>query len=146
MNNSRILIDFYYKYLTKHKIQIKKLFKESFDIPNDDIKHNTIIISYIYEDYIVAMNCLINNDSNDGLFMHNLCVLKSFQGKGLGKLLMNNTIQFIKYINKKTLSLQVYDDNKVAINLYKKFGMKSMNSGMDPITKKSMTTYFRWCD
>ena len=145
MSDSKIIIDFYYKYSTDHKTQIKKLFKESFDVPNSDISIKTIIISYVYKNYIVAMNCLTNKENN-GIFMYNLCVLKTFRGKGLGKTIMNETIKFIKIINKKTLSLQVYDDNMKAISLYKKFGMKRMGSGMDPITKKSMTTYFRWCD
>ena len=156
MNNSKIFVVFYYNYSTNHKIQIKKLFKDAFDIPNHGIIQRTIIISYLYQNYVVAMNCLLttedfakkNNSSNnnEGIFMYNLCVMKSFQGLGIGKTLMEKTIWFVNHIGRKTLTLQVYDDNKKAINLYTKMNMKKMNSGMDPITKKSMTTYFRWCD
>lgn len=53
-----------------------------------------------------------------------ICIRDGFQGKGIGKRLMEYLINFAKRKNKKGLCLTVYRDNERAFNLYKKFGFE----------------------
>ncbi|MBC61116.1 MAG: hypothetical protein CMP11_01565 [Zetaproteobacteria bacterium] len=69
-------------------------------------------------------NCLPENEvTNDSVMIYNVCLNKDFRGKGLGKVLMKNAISHCqaKEVGRK-LSLLVYDDDHLAINLYKKLG------------------------
>jgi len=47
-----------------------------------------------------------------------------YQGKGLGRILMEHLVELAKSLGKKGLSLTVFDDNKNAFHLYSKLGFK----------------------
>ena len=49
-------------------------------------------------------------------------VIDKFRGKGLGDLLLNYTLKQIENKRFKKVSLEVYTNNIVAINLYTKYG------------------------
>jgi len=49
-------------------------------------------------------------------------VIDKFRGKGLGDLLLNYTLKQIENKRFKKVSLEVYTNNIVAINLYRKYG------------------------
>lgn len=53
-----------------------------------------------------------------------LYVLERFCGKGIGKLLLNETIYALKNLNYKSVWLSVYHKNQKAINFYNKNGFK----------------------
>ena len=47
-----------------------------------------------------------------------------YQGEGLGKVLMEHLVEVAKSLEKKGLSLTVFEDNKDAFHLYSKLGFK----------------------
>jgi len=53
-----------------------------------------------------------------------ICIRDGFQGKGIGKGLMEYLINFAKKKDKKGLVLTVYEDNEHALCLYKKYGFE----------------------
>jgi ribosomal protein S18 acetylase RimI-like enzyme len=57
------------------------------------------------------------------ILLHHFGILPEFQGKGLSKILLKESLQFIK---KKgfQVKLEVHSTNFKAINLYKKFGFR----------------------
>ncbi|PKP34906.1 MAG: GNAT family N-acetyltransferase, partial [Bacteroidetes bacterium HGW-Bacteroidetes-15] len=55
-----------------------------------------------------------------------LYVLERFCGRGIGKLLLNETISSLKNINNKGVWLSVYHKNQKAINFYNKNGFKDI--------------------
>ena len=56
--------------------------------------------------------------------INNLSVKKSERGKGIGNLLMKDMISVAKIRNLQSLTLEVNENNEIAINLYKKFGFE----------------------
>ncbi len=56
--------------------------------------------------------------------INNLSVKKSERGKGIGNLLMKDMINVAKIRNLQSLTLEVNENNEIAINLYKKFGFE----------------------
>ena len=63
-------------------------------------------------------------DGLDDSFLMNIVVDKSLRGKGLGKKLLEKSIEITK--NKRIL-LEVEENNEIAINLYKAFGFKEIS-------------------
>ena len=61
------------------------------------------------------------NICNEGN-INNLAVKHDFRGKGVGNLLLDDMIKVAKDINLSALTLEVNENNAVAIGLYKKFG------------------------
>ncbi|MFA6725345.1 MAG: N-acetyltransferase [Candidatus Cloacimonadaceae bacterium] len=49
-------------------------------------------------------------------------VIDKFRGKGLGDLLLNYTLKQIEHKGFTKVSLEVYSNNIIAINLYRKYG------------------------
>jgi ribosomal protein S18 acetylase RimI-like enzyme len=58
------------------------------------------------------------------LYIGNICVDKNFQGRGVGKFLLDNITSYAKKNNCKKIILDVSKENKIAIGLYKKMGFK----------------------
>jgi ribosomal protein S18 acetylase RimI-like enzyme len=55
------------------------------------------------------------------IVMHHFGILPECQGKGLSKILLKESLQFVKEIGYQ-VKLEVHSTNFKAINLYKKFG------------------------
>jgi len=62
-------------------------------------------------------------------------VLPEFRGKGIGKKLAMECLNKMEAAGVKTVTLQVFTENKVAIKLYEKLGFKTYRYGM----KKQIT-------
>lgn len=57
------------------------------------------------------------------ILLHHFGILPEFQGKGLSKILLRESLKFVK--SKGTqVKLEVHSDNLKAINLYRRFGFK----------------------
>ena len=66
----------------------------------------------------------INSSMYEGfIHIHRFCVEKSCQRTGNGILLLSQICKLAK-IENKLISLNVHNDNKVAINFYSKFGFE----------------------
>jgi ribosomal-protein-alanine N-acetyltransferase len=61
--------------------------------------------------------------TNDGrrILLHHFGILPEYQGKGLSKILLRESLQFVKKKGHQ-VKLEVHSTNNKAINLYKKFG------------------------
>ena len=58
--------------------------------------------------------------------VHEFVVKKEYQGKGIGKALMNKVIDYALSMGHKKLTLWVGEGNEKAINLYLKMGFKPL--------------------
>ena len=61
------------------------------------------------------------------IHLHHFGILPEFQGKGLSKILIKESLEFVK--NKRCqVKLEVHKKNLRAVNLYKKSGFKSLGN------------------
>ena len=83
--------------------------------------------SYFFNNELIGI-CLvdINNNNYPGVVIAILCIKKEFQGKGLGKSLLNYCINNCVKSNYYTFFLHVAINNKKAHNLYKKLGFNEI--------------------
>lgn len=80
-----------------------------------------------HEDLIVGMSLYyIRYSTWKGrrLYLEDIIVTESMRGKGLGKLLMDHTINYAKEAGYSGMMWQVLDWNEPAINFYKKYNSK----------------------
>lgn len=84
---------------------------------------------FIYDNDVIAGYLKVNvNDAqseqmgNEALEIERIYIRQSFQGRGLGKYLMNKAIELAKAQNKSSIWLGVWDKNDNAIGFYKKIG------------------------
>jgi ribosomal protein S18 acetylase RimI-like enzyme len=59
------------------------------------------------------------------IMLHHFGILPECQGKGLAKILLKESLQYVKK-NGAQVKLEVHSTNIKAINLYKKFGFKQL--------------------
>jgi ribosomal protein S18 acetylase RimI-like enzyme len=59
------------------------------------------------------------------ILLHHFGILPEFQGKGLSKILLTESLQFVKSKGHQ-VKLEVHSTNFKAINLYKKFGFRHL--------------------
>jgi [ribosomal protein S18]-alanine N-acetyltransferase len=66
--------------------------------------------------------------TNDGrrIMLHHFGILPQYQGKGLSKILMRESLRFVKEKGLQ-VKLEVHSSNRKAINLYERFGFKPLN-------------------
>ncbi len=60
------------------------------------------------------------------ILLHHFGILPEFQGKGLSKMLLKQSLELVKRRG-VPVKLEVHDSNLKAINLYKKFDFKQLN-------------------
>lgn len=61
-------------------------------------------------------------------YIHNVTVYSDYRGRGFGEISLNHCINIIKEAGLSKASLNVYGDNKNALNLYKKLGFEEMDT------------------
>ncbi|GAB6045677.1 UDP-4-amino-4,6-dideoxy-N-acetyl-beta-L-altrosami ne N-acetyltransferase [Caminibacter profundus] len=77
---------------------------------------------YFKMDNIGVINYKISNNTAE-IGLH-----KNPEKKGVGKILMQKLIDYgFNELNLKTLTLNVFEENKIAINLYKNFGFREVD-------------------
>ena len=109
--------------------EIKDILKEEFD----DFWNESILKSELENTnskYFVAKEnnkilgfagILVLIDSTE---ITNIVVKKTERGKGIGDLLLKKMIDETSKLNKEMISLEVNENNIIAINLYKKYNFK----------------------
>lgn len=65
---------------------------------------------------------------NNGLYLYCMVVKKTYQNKGLGKILWAEALKIAKKNNKSSIFLQVNSNNKKAYDWYRRIGFKEKNS------------------
>ena len=89
----------------------------------DKIIYFSTIIPYYQRGEIIAFISYYNNDVlNENSFLTMILVSKDYQGRGIGKLLLELSIKDLKKSGFKTYSLEVLKSNKKAIVLYLSYG------------------------
>jgi ribosomal protein S18 acetylase RimI-like enzyme len=68
----------------------------------------------------IAGSSWLTNDSRR-IYLHHFGINPAFQGKGLAKPLLEASIAFAKQMNLQ-LKIEVHRENRIALNLYKKYG------------------------
>jgi len=71
---------------------------------------------------VALIACYLNNRENLQGYITNVSVLKTYQGKGIAKKILEQTIKRTLEFGFKNLSLEVEVNNKKAINLYQSSG------------------------
>ncbi len=91
----------------------------------DKILQFSTIIPYVVQGEIKAFISYYRNDS-EGLyaFLTMLLVSEHFQGKGIGRLLLDTAIRDLESSGFQFFSLEVQKENKKAIRLYTNYGFQ----------------------
>ena len=106
--------------------KIKKILQEEFDefwkpsILKSELesKNSKYIVAIENENIVGFAGILITPDDAQ---ITNIVTKKTERKKGIGKLLLDKLIQMAKEIGKNNISLEVNEENFIAINLYKLF-------------------------
>ena len=115
--------------IEKQLLQCSKLFSPALDtyvsIPDysKKIRENAVTVEAWHSDELIGLvACYLNNDRTHEGYITNVSVIHDYQGKGVAKKLIKNTIE--EALNKKfkTLNLEVEVNNKWAIGLYRRSG------------------------
>ncbi len=59
--------------------------------------------------------------------LHHFGIHPDYQGKGFSKILLQESLRFVKHIGAQ-VKLEVHDTNLKAINLYRKFGFRQLGN------------------
>jgi len=73
-----------------------------------------------HDSNLIGLLCTYEDEDNMIVFISNVSVIPSFQGKGISNELINFCINFYKKNGFKKINLEVYYENKKALNFYKK--------------------------
>jgi len=55
-------------------------------------------------------------------------LLKDYRGLGIGSVMMETLIDLAKFMELKLIRLEIFENNKIAMNFYKKFGFKEVGT------------------
>ena len=88
----------------------------------------TVILRHEQELGYSKANWNINLDYEDILVIYTFAVHPKYLKKGIGKRLMDFIIQYSEEMNIKAIRLDVYEKNKPAIKLYKKYGFEYIDT------------------
>lgn len=89
----------------------------------DKIINFSTIVPYYYQGNLIGFISYYNNDSTKrNAFLTMILISKDFQGKGIGKLLLDFSIQDLKNSGFEFYTLEVSQNNANAISLYKSYG------------------------
>lgn len=96
------------------------------------------LAGYAKVNFVPAQTELHDNSS---LEVARLYLLEKYIGMGLGKILLNHTINFAKLNRKKYLWLGVWEKNKRAIKFYEKHGLSIFGSHPFPFGDELQTDF-----
>lgn len=82
------------------------------------------------KDLLGLVAVYVNNEETRVAYISSVCILKQHWGKGLGKLLLKETISFVAKKKFRSIKLEVGIENYVAIKLYNSFNFKVIEKGL----------------
>lgn len=90
-------------------------------------EHTTTFEAW-HDDILIGLVATYFNDVNNVVgFITNVSTIKDYGGQGIASKLMNQCIGFGQQNNFESIHLEVFPENGVAINLYKKFGFTEIS-------------------
>ncbi|MDE6758216.1 MAG: ribosomal protein S18-alanine N-acetyltransferase [Clostridia bacterium] len=127
MDSNKTIEIRFYDFKNEYIDEIYKIEKESIDVAwsKDQLKELISLSNAVARVGIVDGEVVCSYSFNvilDEGDINNLSVKKSWRGNGVGNLLMEDMIKCAKDRNVDALTLEVNENNKVAINLYKEYG------------------------
>jgi [ribosomal protein S18]-alanine N-acetyltransferase len=124
-----------YEFRKANNFDVKDIYKieiESFETPYPQELFSKIINEGFDEEIFVFLidseivgYLLLCADTETQLNISSIAVLKKMRGYGIGKILVQETINFSKKYNFKTINLHVNENNISAQKIYSKFGFKT---------------------
>lgn len=85
------------------------------------------ILSFIlFVDKEVAGFSVVSQKTNNCVHLHRFCLAKKWRGMGIGKIMMQETINKAQQIKASYLTLKVHANNVQAINFYNYFNFKDL--------------------
>ncbi len=91
------------------------------------IYDNTITFEVWYNKTLVGLVAAYFNDADNIVgFITNVSTIKEYGGQGIASKLMNQCILYGQQHNFESIQLEVFPENTVAFNMYKKFGFTEM--------------------
>ncbi|WP_057938370.1 GNAT family N-acetyltransferase [Algoriphagus resistens] len=102
-----------------------------------------VLAGYAKVNFVPAQTDLHDNSS---LEVARLYLLRKYIGQGLGKILLNHTINFAKLNRKKYLWLGVWEKNIRAIKFYEKNGLSIFSSHPFPFGDEVQTDFLMRMD
>ena len=134
LNDSEKMIDFLKitseesPYMIRYSEEINISVEDEKKFLENKIKSPDEIILLAIVDNKIAASIGLNLISPYLKFRHRkeigICVKKDFQNLGIASVLMQEIISLAKNTNTEQIELEVSNENKIALKLYKKFGFK----------------------
>ena len=107
--------------------------KNSLETDFDDFWNYNILKNELNNPSSVYLCCKYNSEIvgfagisivMDTAELNNIVIKKNMRGKGFSSIILKKLIEFAKTQGCTTFNLEVANNNKIAINLYKKFGFE----------------------
>ena len=115
--------------------KVKDLDRELFEYPYETRQsYNDRMAKAVYAtsgNKMVGFFTIKRKPNSDTCSLHAIGVEPKFQGKGIGKLLLKKAVKYSKSLGFKFMDLGVFKHEKVAFQMYKKFGFKTTSSTKD---------------
>ena len=90
---------------------------------SEKISKKSLQACYYVNGDLVGMSAFYTNNQKEKIaYISIICIKEDYQGKGIGKILLNETIKHIKTMGFHSIKMEVNKKNKRSFNLYKKFG------------------------
>ncbi len=115
--------------------EIEDVDRELFEDPEKIIRDGGFVLTITNDNNVVG-TCALFKDTQEKYELARMAVTESQQGKGIGKMLMVEALDFAKMRGIKKLFLVSNTRLEVAISLYKRFGFETTFEGQHPYYKR----------
>ncbi len=88
------------------------------------LKHDGKLLVAIHKNQLIGSVWITNNGRR--LYLHHMGVAEEFQGMGIGKKLLEKSLQFAETM-KMQIKLEVHQTNENAAALYRKYGFEPLD-------------------
>ncbi len=88
------------------------------------LKYGGKLLVALVDNRLIGAAWITNNGRR--LYLHHMGVAKEFQRQGIGKKLMEKTLEFAEAMNMQ-IKLEVHHTNPNAISLYRKYGFEPLS-------------------
>lgn len=85
------------------------------------IKFGGKFLVLLYQNQLIGTSWITNDQRR--LYLHHFAIVKKFQKRGFGKLLLEASMTYAKETGLQ-IKLEVHKENRPALNLYKNYGFK----------------------
>ncbi len=114
-----------FNYLEKVKYSLQSIQNGHVNVDEyaEKLSKNAVhFTSYHSNQLIGLLACYFNNHQSCIAHISNLAVLREYQGFGIGSMLIDAAIKYGKTTDFREIQLEVYNNNLIALNFYKKKG------------------------